>query len=342
MENFFENTVYTKSENTVYTKSFLEKEDLKLLHSLFVEATRRYFRSSYDLGLSELLLKETVEKTLSEERKERDMIMRDRGVPEGLLKLREKGFAIMKYEGDYAKGIRGLTVTSSRAPYFSPWTGKIKGEDEEEIIKNRASKMDNTYDGSATSDKVEKLFFSVQYEDIDGYVRRNPKKVAFNPDLPFLSSRPDGYVTAGPDQAIAVVEVKLRTGETKPLLQKGSQIYTQLYVQMLTSRLQKAYFATTNDQENFQIEVLSLDPSDAQTVVANLFEAYAEVVAELNPEDIEFKESLLVARKGKPKKKCRGHRKIFDDKNDWTAAERTMCNGSSKSASVREISSDEK
>ena len=328
-------------ENTIDTKSFLEKGDLKLLHSLFVEATRRYFRSSYDLGLSELLLKETVEKILSEERKERDMIMRDRGVPEGLLKLRGKGFAIMKYEGDYAKGIRGLTVTSSRAPYFSPWTGKVKGEDKEEIIKNRASKMDNTYEGSATSDEVEKLFFSFQYEDIDGYVRRNPKKVAFNPDLPFLSSRPDGYVIAGQGQAVAVVEVKLRTGETKSLLQKGSQIYTQLYVQMLTSRLQKAYLATTNDHENFQIEVLHLDPSEAQTVVANLFEAYTQVVAELDLEDIKFKESLLIPRKGKPKQKVSGIKKIFDDKKDWTAAERTMCNGSSKSPSIRVISSDE-
>ena len=112
-------------------------------------------------------------------------------------------------------------------------------------------------------------------------VRRNPSKVIFNTDLPFLSSRPDVFVYGGQGELKAIIEVKYRVDPRGEILKKGSQTYTQMIVQMLTSKVDVAYLAVTADLKAYTITKLELNKEEAQLVVYNLLKAYVPTMQSL-------------------------------------------------------------
>ncbi len=196
--------------------------------------------------------------------------------------------------------------------------------------------MDNT---NAASLRAEEAFFRKNHDVFQGYLARSNKKVSWNPSTPFLSSRPDGFLYSRADKMEAVIELKLvKKGEVLAKhngvvynveqniyeLKPGHRWYTQIYVEMITSGLQRAILAVTEGEDEWIFISIKLEDSKARVIINNLWISFQITMQEEDNETIELKGSLIKRKPGRPKKNKCGAKKNFVVGRDHINLTRTV------------------
>lgn len=333
---------------------FLIEKDRAVCWRSLEESLKSVFESCIDVEQTMTSVVCTAQLSADTEWKRRISLMKRKGVPQSLLNLAEKSTEIVKLTDEVAKGLRGLTVTSTSAAYYAPWTGEERKTTDG--LETRLRKLDNTFFNENSEAVAAEKTVLACYTIFEKHGKaRSNSKVCFNPRLPFMSSRPDGFVYLKPGVPVATIEVKsygqmfsdkLPTGlvgnseKGSYTISSGHQWLTQVVVQMLSSRVDLAYLVVVDSVGAMITVLLSLDTTKASRLVRNCWKSYVKTITSLPEDNLEIKERLMVPKKGNPKLRRNGYKKICQKKDKMSTIERTLCQASDNSADNSESFAD--
>ena len=227
--------------------------------------------------------------------------------------------------------ISGLTVTSTTAKYFSPWTAAK--------LKENAKRLPEDYMtsrrlvGSVDSNPTEAMFHSdCQKHDCANYIKRNVKRW-INPSLPWFSCTPDAILWGAIGEPLAVIEVKggnaaleglkIVEDENKNIsvqVRRGHEVYTQLTVQMITLRVFNALLVV-RDADKWMVATIQRDEIDVSRFVNNILGRFSPAVLSLSTKNSSFNFKRKSKKAGRPKKK-----KIYRQRSNF-GVHGVLCGG---------------
>lgn len=223
----------------------------------------------------------------------------DAGYAQGLAKILSKSDKVIALDGKKAAGTSSVTVGGSTAKYFAPWTGKPQKENSRIDLLDKLERRG--LQTSSGPNAVEKEFFGevAKYLFPKKLTKRNTK-LYIHPSIPYVHATPDGFLYKNAIQKEAPIEVKecnnlessgIITTEQAPghlnsTLRKGHEWYTQLYLQMMATGLDKAYLAV-KECGVWKVCSLELDPIEADKVAVNILVRYEDLLERIREEKTE-------------------------------------------------------
>jgi len=240
--------------------------------------------------------------------------LKAKGYPAALAQKLMETDKPMAFEGEQGSILSQVTVGSSVAKHFTPWTGKPRKPDAKvdpvERMERRAKYID------AEPNEAEYEFFAGVGKELlnKPHIRRNKQQYICS-SFPHIHATPDGFLYKNAAEKEAVIEVKecidfessglTRLGEIDGKqqygLRKGHEWYTQLYVQMMATNLDRGYLAAKISGE-WMVAEISLDVVQAERLGRNTLIKYEEVLPRIGEEKKEEVDRLEKKKAGRPRK----------------------------------------